>query len=110
MDGQQKTVNRLKGLKIVSLLTLLSRFTGLARDALMASLFGTGWVLDAFTVAFRVPNLFRRLFGEGAMTAAFLPEFVRADQESGRDAAADLFNGVAWRLLTILVTFLLGFS
>jgi putative peptidoglycan lipid II flippase len=98
----------LKGLKVVSLLTLLSRFTGLARDALMASLFGTGWVLDAFTVAFRVPNLFRRLFGEGAMTAAFLPEFVRADQECGRDAAADLFNGVAWRLLTILVVFLLA--
>ncbi|MDG2129274.1 MAG: murein biosynthesis integral membrane protein MurJ [Fuerstiella sp.] len=107
MDGQPKSVNRLKGLKAVSLLTLLSRFTGLARDALMASLFGTGWVLDAFTVAFRVPNLFRRLFGEGAMTAAFLPEFVRADQVRGRDAAADLFNGVAWRLLKILVVFLL---
>ncbi len=106
MDGQRKHVNRLKGLKVVSLLTLLSRFTGLARDALMASLFGAGWVLDAFTVAFRVPNLFRRLFGEGAMTAAFLPEFVRADQERGRAAAADLFNGVAWRLLTILVIFL----
>ena len=66
----------LKGLKTVSLLTLLSRITGLARDALMASVFGTGWILDAFTLAFRIPNMFRRLFGEGAMTAAFLPEFV----------------------------------
>ncbi len=108
MDGRQKPVSRLKGLKSVSLLTLLSRFTGLARDALMASLFGTGWVLDAFTVAFRVPNLFRRLFGEGAMTAAFLPEFVRADEERGREAATELFNGVAWRLLKILVIFLLA--
>ncbi|MCP4787569.1 MAG: murein biosynthesis integral membrane protein MurJ [Fuerstiella sp.] len=108
MDGQQKPVNRLKGLKSVSLLTLLSRFTGLARDALMASLFGTGWVLDAFTVAFRVPNLFRRLFGEGAMAAAFLPEFVRVDEERGREAATELFNGVAWRLLKILVIFLLA--
>ncbi|MDG1894157.1 MAG: murein biosynthesis integral membrane protein MurJ [Fuerstiella sp.] len=107
MDGQPKPANRLKGLRVVSLLTLVSRFTGLARDALMASLFGTGWVLDAFTVAFRVPNLFRRLFGEGAMTAAFLPEFVRTDEENGRDAATELFNGVAWRLLKILVVFLL---
>ncbi len=107
MDSQRKPVNRLKGLKSVSLLTLLSRFTGLARDAMMASLFGTGWVLDAFTVAFRVPNLFRRLFGEGAMTAAFLPEFVRAEEERGREAATELFNGVAWRLLKILAIFLL---
>ncbi|MEO2014257.1 MAG: murein biosynthesis integral membrane protein MurJ [Fuerstiella sp.] len=108
MDGQQQPVNRLKGLKSVSLLTLLSRFTGLARDALMASLFGTGWILDAFTVSFRVPNLFRRLFGEGAMAAAFLPEFVRVDEERGREAATELFNGVAWRLLKILGIFLLA--
>lgn len=98
---------RLSGLKSVSLLTLISRITGLARDTLMASLFGTGPILDAFTVAFRVPNMFRRLFGEGALTAAFLPAFVKVDAEDGRAAANELFSGVVWRLLQILLAVLL---
>ena len=102
MEQPKESLGKLKGLKIVSLLTLVSRITGLARDALMASVFGTGWILDAFTIAFRIPNLFRRLFGEGAMAAAFLPEFVLTDQQNGRQAAADLFSGVAFRLLKIL--------
>ena len=92
----------MRGLKVVSLLTLLSRVTGLARDALMASVFGTGWILDAFTLAFRIPNMFRRLFGEGALTAAFLPEFVRTNEREGAEAAANMFSGVAGRLLRIL--------
>ena len=105
MDSRESDTSRgkLKGLKAVSLLTLLSRITGLARDSLMASVFGTGWILDAFTLAFRIPNMFRRLFGEGAMTAAFLPEFVRSEEQEGRAAAAALFSGVAWRLLKILL-------
>lgn len=110
MDGSEtdkKSEHRLAGFKIVSLLTLLSRFTGLARDSLMASLFGTGWLLDAFTLAFRLPNLFRRLFGEGALTAAFLPMFVQVDKQKGRDGANMLFSGVAWRLLKILLSFLI---
>lgn len=106
-EPDQKSEHRLAGFKLVSLLTLLSRFTGLARDALMASLFGTGWLLDAFTFAFRIPNLFRRLFGEGALTAAFLPMFVQVDKQKGRDAANLLFSGVAWRLLKILLSFLI---
>ncbi len=93
----------LKGFKVVSLLTLVSRVSGLARDSLMATVFGTGWILDAFTVAFRIPNMFRRLFGEGAMTAAFLPEFVRIDEQQGRESASRLFSGVGWRLLKILL-------
>lgn len=110
MDGSEsdkKSEHRLAGFKIVSLLTLLSRFTGLARDSLMASLFGTGWLLDAFTLAFRLPNLFRRLFGEGALTAAFLPMFVQVDKQKGREGANMLFSGVAWRLLKILLSFLI---
>lgn len=104
MEQPEQEKRHLKGFKAVSLLTLLSRITGLGRDALMASLFGTGGILDAFTIAFRIPNLFRRLFGEGAMTAAFLPEFVRTDEQQGRHAAAVLFSGVAWRLFKILLT------
>lgn len=106
-EPDQRSEHRLAGLKLVSLLTLLSRFTGLARDSLMASLFGTGWLLDAFTFAFRVPNMFRRLFGEGALTAAFLPMFVQVDKQKGRGSANLLFSGVAWRLLKILLSFLI---
>lgn len=105
MDQTETPPDKLKGFKVVSLLTLVSRITGLARDALMASLFGTGWILDAFTIAFRIPNMFRRLFGEGALTAAFLPEFVRTDEQQGRAAAVTLFSGVAGRLLRILFGF-----
>ena len=65
------------GLPVVAGFTLLSRVLGLVRDAATAGVFGAGPVLDAFTVAFRVPNLARRLFGEGALTAAFLPVLVR---------------------------------
>ncbi len=102
MPASHQQSQRLKGLTSVSLLTLVSRITGLARDALMASVFGTGAILDAFTVAFRLPNMFRRLFGEGAITAAFLPAFVKIEQNEGRDSASILFTGVAWRLLKIL--------
>jgi putative peptidoglycan lipid II flippase len=57
----------------VSLLTLVSRFTGYARDLLLARMLGAADSSDAFIVAFRIPNLFRRLVGEGALTAAFIP-------------------------------------
>ena len=98
--------SRLRGFSVVSGLTLVSRFAGLGRDILMAALFGTGWVLDAFTVAFRIPGLFRKLFGEGAMTAAFLPRFVDEDQTRGREFASALFAATARRLtlwLTVIV-------
>ena len=85
------------GLPVVAGFTLLSRVLGLVRDAATAGVFGAGPVLDAFTVAFRVPNLARRLFGEGALTAAFLPVLVRTRR---RDAgAADrLASAVIFRL------------
>ena len=84
----------LSGLRLVSLLTLGSRVTGLIRDSGMAALFGNGPIMDAFTVAFRIPNLARRLFGEGALTAAFLPALVREIEQKGRDSA--------WRLASAL--------
>lgn len=86
------------GLRLVSLCTLLSRVLGLVRDMGMAALFGNGVVMDAFSVAFRIPNLARRLFGEGALTAAFLPVFVREMEQSGRESA--------WRLATALLAWL----
>lgn len=84
----------LSGVRLVSLLTLGSRITGLVRDSGMAALFGNGPIMDAFTVAFRIPNLARRLFGEGALTAAFLPALVREMEQKGRDSA--------WRLASAL--------
>ena len=89
-------------MRIVSLCTLLSRLLGLIRDMGMASLFGNGPIMDAFTVAFRAPNLLRRLFGEGALTAAFLPAFVRDLEHNGRDSAWRLASFMLWLLAVSL--------
>ncbi|MHC4358300.1 MAG: murein biosynthesis integral membrane protein MurJ [Planctomycetota bacterium] len=82
----------------ISLCTLLSRVLGLVRDILCASVFGTGMVWDAFAVAFRIPNLFRRLFGEGALTAAFIPVFTEYMEKRGEREA--------WKLLSVVATVL----
>jgi len=68
-------------------LTLVSRVLGFLRDILFAWAFGSGMVADAFNVAFRFPNLFRRLFGEGAFNSAFIPLFAKELEGGGRDAA-----------------------
>lgn len=68
--------------RTVSVLTFLSRLTGLARDAAMSRVFGVGMITDAFSFAFMVPNLFRRLFGEGALTSSFLPVYARLHEEN----------------------------
>ena len=59
----------------VGFFTLLSRISGFIRDILMANLIGASWLSDAFFVAFKLPNFFRRLFAEGAFNAAFIPSF-----------------------------------
>ncbi|HEX9180023.1 MAG TPA: lipid II flippase MurJ, partial [Burkholderiales bacterium] len=66
-------MNLLKALATVSSLTLVSRITGFVRDVLIARIFGAGLATDAFFVAFKIPNLLRRLFGEGAFSQAFVP-------------------------------------
>src|SRR5687767_10945196 len=68
--------------RTVTLLTFISRVTGLVRDAVLARVFGVSAITDAFWFAFIVPNLFRRLFGEGALSAAFLPEYSRLDRDN----------------------------
>jgi putative peptidoglycan lipid II flippase len=91
----------------VSLCTILSRILGLVRDAAMAARFGNGPWLDAFTVAFRIPNLARALLGEGALTTAFLPAYLAVREEAGRDAARRLATAVAiaviWTTLGIVL-------
>ncbi len=83
----------------VSGFTLLSRVTGFARDILMAAIIGAGPLMDAFTVAFRLPNHFRAIFAEGAFSAAFVPGYARTGQQEGK-AAAMQFQGI---ILTLLV-------
>jgi putative peptidoglycan lipid II flippase len=86
--------------------TGVSRVLGFLRDILIADQLGTGPIADAFFVAFRLPNLFRRLFGEGAFNAAFVPLFARRLEQDG-EAAAKAFGEQA---LAVLLTGLLGFT
>lgn len=86
---------------LVSALTFLSRITGLVRDAALAAVFGLGPVADAFSIGFLVPNLFRRLFGEGALSAAFIPHYTDL-LKNDRDAARS-FATLCLTLLTVLL-------
>ncbi len=91
---------------VVGSATMLSRVLGLARDQLMATLFGAGFATDAFNVAFRIPNLLRDLFAEGAMSAAFVSTFTEWRMKRGDAAAWALGRQVmAWLtgVLTALV-------
>lgn len=75
-------------------MTLLSRITGFARDTLLAILFGAGPAMDAFVVAFRIPNLLRRLFAEGAFSQAFVPVLGEYRQRLGDAATRELAGKV----------------
>ena len=92
-----------KSASTVSLLTLVSRITGLVRDLFMASAFGVSGLTDAFTVAFRIPNLLRRLFAEGAFSQAFVPVLARSRAANGEDATKKLIDAVATALAWALV-------
>ncbi len=91
-----------RSVRIISACTFSSRILGLTRDMICASVFGTGMVWDAFTVAFKIPNLFRRLFGEGALSAAFIPVFTEHIEKRGKEEAFVFFNVVATALIIIL--------
>ena len=102
-------MNLLRAASTVSLLTLVSRITGLLRDVLQASLFGANALTDAFTVAFRIPNLLRRLVGEGAFSQAFVPLLAASQARDGEEASHRLVDAVATVLLwTLMVLTLLG--
>jgi putative peptidoglycan lipid II flippase len=98
-----------KAASTVSLLTLASRITGLVRELLVASTFGASGLTDAFNVAFRIPNLFRRLFGEGAFSQAFVPALAHSKETDGAAATHRLIDSVATVLAwALLVTCALG--
>ena len=77
-------MNLLRAAASVSGMTLLSRITGFIRDTLLAVFFGAGMAMDAFVVAFRIPNLLRRLLAEGALSTAVIPVFTEYLERHGR--------------------------
>ncbi len=92
---------KLKNIGVISLFTVVSRVLGLVRDQLGAAVFGGSVLNDAFLTAFRVPNLFRRLLGEGALTAAFIPTLQEELRDRGEPGAFALLNKVASWLLVV---------
>ena len=97
----------LRAMMTVSGLTLVSRILGFLRDILIARFLGTGPVADAFVAAFRFPNMFRRIFGEGAYNAAFVPLFGRKVEEEGTGEAVifarNTFSALVWVLGVLTV-------
>ena len=83
--------------------TLTSRILGVVREQVLASLFGAGNAMDAYNVAYRIPNLVRDLFAEGAMSSAFVPMFTRHLTTSGKESAWRLGNHVINALIVITV-------
>ncbi|MEC5387291.1 murein biosynthesis integral membrane protein MurJ [Uliginosibacterium sp. H3] len=99
-------MNLLKALATISSMTFLSRVLGLGREILIANVFGAGMMTDAFNVAFRLPNLLRRLFAEGAFSQAFVPILSEYKSKRSPDEAHTLVNRVATLLgvIVMLVT------
>jgi len=101
-----------KTLVSISGMTLLSRITGLLRDQLIGYMFGAGADTDAFTVAFRIPNLLRRVFAEGAFSQAFVPILAEYKAKRGHDAARTMVDHVAtvltWALLLTTIAGVVG--
>ena len=98
-----KPIRMMSGFFTVGVWTLLSRVMGFMREVLLLSLIGPGPVMDAFVAAFRLPNMFRRFFAEGAFNAAFVPMFAkRIEGNDGAEVfARDAFNGLALVVLVL---------
>src|SRR5436190_2824741 len=102
--GTERSVLRSAG--VIGIATMASRVLGLVRDQVLAYLFGAGDAMDAFRIAFRLPNVLRDLFAEGAMSAALVPSFTRALTTGGTDRAWQLGRNVI--TVMIVVTGLLA--
>jgi len=95
-------MNLVKALSAVSGLTLASRITGLLREILAATWFGAGLQMDAFNVAFRAPNMLRRLFAEGAFSQAFVPVLTAVRARQTPEQSHAFVSRIALVLLAIL--------
>jgi putative peptidoglycan lipid II flippase len=102
-------MNLLKALAAVGSMTFLSRVLGFVRDTLIARVFGAGVYTDAFFVAFKIPNLLRRLFAEGAFSQAFVPILAEYKNQRGHEETQSLVNHVATLLgLALVVVTIIG--
>ncbi len=101
-DSERQRIARAAGL--VSGMTLVSRLLGLVREMVFAALVGAGYYSDAFRIGFRIPNLLRDLFAEGALSAAFVPTYAWTARHSGRQEAFRLANRVLTALCVLLAT------
>lgn len=106
-ESSQKNI--LKTIGVVSLITLISRILGLIREVVRANFLGTSIFSDAFTLAFSLPNLFRRLTAEGAMTSAFIPIYTEVREKEGDKKALAFSAGFFWFMTLILTLFCLAF-
>src|SRR4051812_26832556 len=98
--SEERQVARRAGL--VGAATFLSRVLGLLREQVMAIWFGAGFATDAFNVAFRIPNLLRDLFAEGAMSSAFVPTFTEYQQRRGTEEAWEFGRQLILTLMAVL--------
>ena len=99
----------LKSASIISLVTIASRVLGYVRDQRITLLLGTSFAADAYVLAYRIPNLFRRLVAEGSMTASFIPVFTSYMREKPKEEVWDFANRLFWTLsLVVAVITILG--
>ena len=101
--NQEISSKIIKSARIISVMTLLSRIFGYFRDRCMSVYLGTGTEADAFTIAFLIPNVLRRLFGEGSMTAAFLPTFSDFIHKKGQKDSWEFARIFFWNLTIVLI-------
>lgn len=105
ISDQDQTVDRshsrsfVSHAKLIGVITFLSRLLGLAREIIAANYFGAGPIWSAFQYAFTIPNLFRKLLGEGALSAAFIPLYTKAIREESEDLRANDFASASVSLL-----------
>src|SRR5579859_5845790 len=100
--ADSKHESLVRSASVVSAAVFLSRITGLVREIAMAQFFGAGFVYDAFLTGFRIPNLTRDLFAEGALSSAFVPIFTQTLQRDGRQKAAELSDLVGTALILVV--------
>jgi putative peptidoglycan lipid II flippase len=103
MTSIRKISNIYKSSLVVSLWTLCSRIMGFIRDILFASILGSGAIADAFLLALRIPNLFRKFFAEGAFSAAFIPLLAEKNEKYGLQSGVTFTSNIASFLLIIII-------
>ena len=103
MTSTTKTSSIYKSSAVVGFWTLCSRVLGFIRDILFASILGSGAIADAFILAFRIPNLFRKFFAEGAFSAAFIPLLTEKNEKYGLKSGIAFTSNIASILLFIVI-------